>query len=126
MNDQIKKLYDNGIQTDMLGQPLEIGDVVLAKGFHSNDKDTFGVVERVNRKTVGLRLYCRYWKYGEYHPRPDGHQGYWNPYPDACWIEEAKYLKRPGVQTLKVSQEFMDTAKARFEAVVAQHPEAIL
>ena len=126
MLDQVYTLHSNGIQTDMLGQPIQVGDVVLAKSDGSSDKNTFGVVERVNRKTVGVRLRCRYYTHDKYHSRPDGHQGYWNYYPNGRWVDEELYIKRSGHATLEVSQEFMDTAQSRLETVVNQHPEIFI
>lgn len=119
-------LHDNGIQTDMLGQPLEVGDIILCKGYSSCDKDSFATIERVNKKTVGYRLQITRLQRGPYVPRPENHTGSWNYYPNHKLVTESLYRTRPGYDTVKVSQEFLDTAKARCKDITDKYPEVFL
>lgn len=120
------KLHTNGIQTDMLGQPLYVGDTVLCKGYGSSDKNTFATVVKVNKKTISVMLEKTSITYGRYYPRPAGHSGPWNYYPDYARTVETVPYKRAGFDTLKIPKDFMQIAEARLEEVVNQHPEIML
>ena len=41
------KLADEGLQLDMLGQPLAVGDTVLVKGYSSNILNQFATIKSV-------------------------------------------------------------------------------
>jgi hypothetical protein len=126
MNDLINKLNNSGIPVDMLGQPIYKGDIILCKSYGSCSQDTFAKVLKVNKKSVQIVQRIRCTHYGKYHPKPANHFGHWDFYPDFKVTYEEKPVLKKAWDTLKVSQEFLDTAEARFKAVVDKHPEILI
>lgn len=126
MEDIVAKLHSHGIQTDMLGQSLQVGDIVLCNGYNSCTKDTFATIQKVNKKTVAVMLTIKRYNYGKYYKRPVRHVGSWVYYPDMKYESENKLFKRPGHTMLKLSEEYMKTAEANRDSLTNLHPELFL
>ena len=118
-------LCNHGIQVDMLGQPLHVGDLILLKGYGEYDKRTFATITKVNRKTVAITAIRRYYNRGKYHPNPFGVAN-WNYYPDAHWVEKSYNLKRAGHDVLKLPPTFRDEAQLAAQQVIDAHPEIFI
>lgn len=122
----LHKLSEAGVQVDMLGQPIKVGDMVLTKGYYSSMLNHFGVVKRVNKKSISVDVTYSNWEHGTYNPRPNGHVGYWNTYPDAKYVEGTKAMKRISYECLLVSPEQQALAEARERELIGQYPELFI
>jgi hypothetical protein len=55
LNMQNWKLHNAGIQVDILGNPVKVGDKVLVKGYGSVKMDIVRTVERVNKRSISWK-----------------------------------------------------------------------
>jgi len=120
------KLHNANIQADMTGQPIYVGDIVLLKGYGSMDKNTFAVVKKVNKKSIVVEITYQQYNYGDYVKEPSNYQGHWNCYPNAATVTKHKLIKRPGLETLKLSPAFIKEIKANAAATINAYPEALI
>jgi len=120
------KFHNAGIQADMAGQRLSVGDVVLFKGYCSGDKNAFAKIIKVNKKTVVLEHSYQAYHYGSFVPKPRDHKGSWNYYPNAQGRIVKTKVKRPGYATLKLSPSCVEEIKANAAATIDAHPEILI
>ena len=120
------KLQEAGIHVDMLGQRLYVGDTVLVKGYYSSNINTKATVLSVNRKSISVNLEATYIYWGDHVPRPDGHVGFWNHYPDRKTVTETKRMTRNSYEVLKVPQSMLDSAQAKFNTLIHNYPEVFI
>jgi hypothetical protein len=120
------KLHLQGIQTDMSGTLIKVGDTVLCKGYYSLDKDTLGTVLKINKKSIIVSIKTKVLKYGEYHPKPLGYVGYWDCYPDKHPVERIQKLKRCGMDVLIVPPNLKQTLETAEERIAVSYPEIFI
>ena len=124
MNSTISKLYHEAkLCIDMFGRELKTGDTVLCKGYGSLDKDTIATIEKVNKTTININLKRRKYVRGDYVPRPDNHNGYWNHYPNGDVITETKPMKRRPIDVMLISPELKIEIESREDYLFQTYPE---
>ena len=119
----LSKLADEGLQLDMLGQPLAVGDTVLVKGYSSNIPNQFATIKSVNKKSISVDVEFRKWDLGQYSDRPNNHVGPWNYWPDRKYISGTKNMRRLGLECLKINPEQQAYAEAREQELINEYPE---
>jgi hypothetical protein len=121
----LHKLQKAGIQVDMLGRKIKVGDTVLCKGYRSQDKDTFAVVKRVNPKSVVIDLDKGYYDWGQYvhNPTKDPNHIY---YPDRKYISTTEETRRRGLEMLIIPHDLHEQAMKEGEQTINDHPEIFI
>ena len=122
----LHKLANEGLQLDMLGQPLAKGDTVLVKGYGSAIPNQFATIKRISKKSISVDLEFGRWDYGQYSPRPDNHVGPWNSWPDRKYISGTKNMRRLGLECLKINPEQQAYAEAREQELFNEYPELFI
>lgn len=92
------KLANEGLQFDMLGQPLAKGDTVLVKGYGSSMPNQFATIKRVSKKSISVDVEFGQWDWGQYSSCPNNHVGHWNYWPDRKYISGIKNMRRLGLE----------------------------
>lgn len=121
-----QKLCEAGVHTDTLGQRLAVGDTVLVKGYCSPQINTKATILSVNRKSISVNIDRQYIRLGSYAPRPEGHVGPWNAYPNRKTVTETKRMTRNSYEVLKVPDSLLDSTQAEFNSLVDEYPEAFI
>ena len=119
------KLHKAGIQVDMLGRKIKVGDTVLCKGYCSQDKDTFAVVKRVNPKSVVIDLDKGYYSHGRYVPNTTNDPNH-TYYPDRKYISTVEETRRLGREMLIVPHDLHEQAMKEGEQTINDHPEIFI
>lgn len=104
------KLANEGLQFDMLGQPLAKGDTVLVKGYGSSMPNQFATIKRVSKKSISV----------------DVEFGHWNYWPDRKYISGIKNMRRLGLECLKINPEQQAYAEAREQELFNEYPEVFI
>lgn len=124
------KFQDAGLQLDMAGQELKVGDYILCKGYASTQLNQIAQIIRVNKKSISIKVNKRYTKWGDYEPRPsnwnNATQGCWNSYPHRKYIDKWESITRRSYECLKVSPDFVAQSEARIEELTDQYPELFI
>lgn len=120
------RFHEAGIQIDMLGQKLKVGDTVLTKNYGSPALDKIATIKKVNKKTIVVDLEVRRTDWGTYTHIPKGHKGLWNYYPDRKTTITIKPMKRTGFDCIKITPEQLAIAKEASESLINDHPEIFI
>ena len=123
---QQQVLYDAGVIADCFGQKLSVGDYVLCKSYSCPDKDQVSQILKVNRKTVKLRVNRRTNSYGPYRPRPAGHMGKWNCYPNFQVNYSEIEINRNPFAVMKISSAFKAQLELTSNELLLEHPELFI
>ena len=128
-HNELYPFIEAGIQVDMLGQPLKVGDTVLTNGYCDIGLNYVTTIKKVNKKSVVIDIHKRYTIWGRYKPYPSTripNGAIWNCYPDKRTIDEVLPMRRCGTKMLKIPQNFAITSKQAFTDLQQNHPELLI
>ena len=117
------QLLNAGIAIDMFGQKLQVGDIVLCKGYGSSDKDQIATIKKINRKSVVVGIQCHRADYGKYSPRPNNHKGHWNFYPDYKITTSTEDMRRLPLDMLRIPDSLYASITTAEEQLMNEYPE---
>lgn len=126
------KIYEalkaNDITVDMLGQPLEVGSIILVKGYGSNDHDMVGKVKRINKVNLVVDIEKRYTTWGDYDTKGSRHLPFGQPgsvYPNYKIRTELVEMSRKPYDVIRFEAQ-KENADREFDQLMHKHPEAFV
>ena len=122
----LQKLVEVGIQLDMIGQPLKVGDTILTKSYGSPTLNCFATIKKINKKSILVDVNFERWDYGKPVSRPPSHTGYWDYYPNRQYITGTKPMKRVAMDCLKISPEQQAYSNQREQELFDLYPELFI
>lgn len=124
--DNRNKLAELNLPLDRFGQPLKVGDTVLTKAYGSAVLDYLATIKRINAKSVSVTVEQRRWDHGEIAPRPDGHTGVWNYYPNRTIVTELVPMRRSFLVTILIPPTFKDILNQAAANCINTYPEVFI
>ena len=125
---ELYPFIEAGIQVDMLGQPLKVGDTVLTNGYCNTGLNYITTIKKINKKSVVVNIHKRYTSWGRHMPKPTHIPTgtVWNYYPDRKTIDEVSSIRRRGTMMIKIPPNLVATAQQEFTTLKQNHPELLI